>query len=68
MDSVSECLSCFDVQHRRLRSVRDRYGHIRFHRTRGGMQKLLITLKRQTLSERKKERERERIMWKGTVQ
>lgn len=52
MDSVRECLSCFDVQYRRLRSVRDRYGRIRFHRTRGGMQKLLITLKRQTLRER----------------
>jgi len=52
MDSVRECLSCFDVQYRRLRSVRDRYGRIRFHRTRGPMQKLLITLKRQTLREK----------------
>jgi len=25
MDSVRECLSCFDVQYRRLRSVRDRW-------------------------------------------
>lgn len=54
MDSVRECLSCFDVQYRRLKSVRDRYGRIRFHRTRGPMQKLLITLKRQTLKEKER--------------
>lgn len=39
MDGVRESLSCFDVQHGSLRSVRDRYGRIRFHRTRRDLEK-----------------------------